>query len=138
MWVWASLPAAHTDIFQFIQKSVFDQNTCTVNWVPLTGGFDIHLVNCPIWGWNNSDKSIHSSLLSWRDRYLKKLKDKSQNSQSRRSSENHITDMKHIKYSDSSWTSYLCQSIWYVKGYNVHISSFWSCTSTLEMCIAVL
>ena len=30
-------------------------------------------------------KSIHSSLLSWRDRYLKKLKDKSQNAQSRRS-----------------------------------------------------
>ena len=33
------------------------------------------------------DKSIHSSLLSWRDRYLKKLKDKSQNTQSRRSGE---------------------------------------------------
>ena len=32
-------------------------------------------------------KSIHSSLLYWRDRYLKKLKDKSQNSQSRRSGE---------------------------------------------------
>ena len=32
-------------------------------------------------------KSIHSSLLSWRDRYLKKLKDKSQNAQSRRSGE---------------------------------------------------
>ena len=31
-----------------------------------------------------SAKSIHSSLLSWRDRYLKKLKDQSQNSQSRR------------------------------------------------------
>ena len=34
-----------------------------------------------------SAKSIHSSLLSWRDRYLKKLKDKSQNSQIRRSGE---------------------------------------------------
>ena len=34
-----------------------------------------------------SAKSIHSSFLSWRDRYLKKLKDKSQNSQSRRSGE---------------------------------------------------
>ena len=32
-----------------------------------------------------SARSIHSSLLSWRDRYLKKLKDQSQNSQSRRS-----------------------------------------------------
>ena len=31
-------------------------------------------------------KSIHSSLVSWRDRYLKKLKDQSQNSQSRSSS----------------------------------------------------
>ena len=34
-----------------------------------------------------SAKRIHLSLLSWRDRYLKKLKDQSQNSQSRRSSE---------------------------------------------------
>ena len=32
-------------------------------------------------------KSIHSSLLSWRDRYLKKLKYKIQNDQSRRSGE---------------------------------------------------
>ena len=32
-------------------------------------------------------KSIHSSLLSWRDRYLKKLKDRRQNAQSRRSGE---------------------------------------------------
>ena len=34
-----------------------------------------------------SAKSIHSSLLSWRDRYLKKLKDQIQNAQSRRSGE---------------------------------------------------
>ena len=34
-----------------------------------------------------SAKSIHSSLLSWRDRYLKKLKDQSQNYHIRRSSE---------------------------------------------------
>ena len=32
-------------------------------------------------------KSMHSSLQSWRDRYLKKLKDKSQNAQRRRSDE---------------------------------------------------
>ena len=32
-------------------------------------------------------KSIHSSLLSWRDRHLKKLKDQIQNAQSRRSGE---------------------------------------------------
>ena len=34
-----------------------------------------------------SYKSIHSSFLSWRDRYLKKLKDKSQIAQSRSSGE---------------------------------------------------
>ena len=34
-----------------------------------------------------SAKSIHSSFLSWRDRYLKKLKDQSQNAQIRRSGE---------------------------------------------------
>ena len=33
------------------------------------------------------DKSIYSLLLSWRDRYLKKMKDKSENNQSRRSGE---------------------------------------------------
>ena len=39
-----------------------------------------------------SAKSIHLFLISWRDRYLKKLKYQSQNSQNRRSSEksNHI------------------------------------------------
>ena len=30
---------------------------------------------------------IHSSLISWRDRYLEKLKDQSQNAQNRRSGE---------------------------------------------------
>ena len=34
-----------------------------------------------------SAKSIHSSLLSWRDRYLKNIKDQSQNDQSRSSGE---------------------------------------------------
>ena len=34
-----------------------------------------------------SAKIINSSLLSWRDRYLKKLKDQSQNAQNRRSGE---------------------------------------------------
>ena len=34
-----------------------------------------------------SAKSIHSSFLSWSNRYLKKLKDKSQNAQSRSSVE---------------------------------------------------
>ena len=46
-----------------------------------------------------SAKSIHSSLLSWRDRYLGKLKDKSQNSQSRRSGEkaHHICETYKIQ-----------------------------------------
>ena len=34
-----------------------------------------------------SDKIIHSALISWNDRYLEKIKYKSQNAQSRRSSE---------------------------------------------------
>ena len=33
------------------------------------------------------DKTMHSSLLLWSDRYLKKLKDKIQNAQNRRSGE---------------------------------------------------
>ena len=40
--VWAPLSAAHTDIFQYIQKSAFDYNTCTTNAVPLTGNCDRH------------------------------------------------------------------------------------------------
>ena len=41
-----------------------------------------------------SAKSIHSSLLSWRDRYLKRIKDQSQNAQSRRSGERaHILNL---------------------------------------------
>ena len=42
------------------------------------------------------------------------------------------------KYSDSMWASYLDQSVWYRKCRNVCISSVWSCTSTLEMCIAMM
>ena len=46
-----------------------------------------------------SDKSIHSSLTYWRDRYLKQFKDQSQNSQSRRSGEkeNHITNVRTLQ-----------------------------------------
>ena len=42
-------------------------------------------------------KGIHSSLLSWRDSYFKKLKDLIQNYQKRRSGGNQIAYMKHIK-----------------------------------------
>ena len=38
----APLSAAHIDTFQFIQKSVFDYNTCTANRSPLTGNWDVH------------------------------------------------------------------------------------------------
>ena len=40
--IWAPLSDAYISIFQFIQKFVFDHNTCTVNWVPLMGKFDSH------------------------------------------------------------------------------------------------
>ena len=54
---------------------------------------------------------VHSSLLSWRDRYLKKLKDQSQNNQNRRSGGKQVTYMKRIKYSHAPWESYLHQRI---------------------------
>ena len=38
----APLSAACIGMFQFIQKSVFDPNACTLNWVPLTGTVDVH------------------------------------------------------------------------------------------------
>ena len=38
----APLSADHIDIFQFIQKSVFDYNTCTKNGVPVMGNCDSH------------------------------------------------------------------------------------------------
>ena len=44
------------------------------------------------------DKSMHSSLLSWRDRYLKKLKDQSQNDKKKEGlGEKQTAYMKHIK-----------------------------------------
>ena len=50
-----------------------------------------------------SAESINSSFLYWRDRYLKKLKDKIQNYQSRRSGEKeHDTYMEHIKNCDTT------------------------------------
>ena len=52
----APLSSACIGMFQFIQKSIFDPNTCTLNWTPITGTVDVHWVNCPIWGWNNSLK----------------------------------------------------------------------------------
>ena len=36
------LSATCIGMFQFIQKSVFEPNTCTLNWVPLTGTNDVH------------------------------------------------------------------------------------------------
>ena len=40
--IWATLSAAHIDIFQFIHKIIFDYNICTANWVNLTGNCDSH------------------------------------------------------------------------------------------------
>ena len=50
----APLSSACIGMFQFIQKSIFDHNTCTLNLSQKTGTVDVHYVNCPIWGWNNS------------------------------------------------------------------------------------
>ena len=58
-----------------------------------------------------SAKSIHSSLISWRDSYLKNSKIKSKIIKAEGLVKNHITYMKHIKYRDATWASYLCQSI---------------------------
>ena len=62
-----------------------------------------------------SNKTIHSSLLSWRDRYLKKTKDKIQNAQNRRSGEklhqiyetykNTVMPHGHIIYAKASDTT---------------------------------
>ena len=38
----APLSAACIVLFQFIHKSVFDPNTCTLNGVPLMGTIDVH------------------------------------------------------------------------------------------------
>ena len=56
-------------------------------------------------------KSMHSSLLSWRDRYLKNSKIKSKILKTEGLVKTHTTYMKHIKYCDATWASYLCQSI---------------------------
>ena len=44
-----------------------------------------------------SAKIIHSSFLSWRDRYLKKLRIKAKTIEAEGLVKNHITYMKHIK-----------------------------------------
>ena len=36
------ISAVYIDILQFIQKSVFDYNICTENWVSLIDNFDNH------------------------------------------------------------------------------------------------
>ena len=56
-------------------------------------------------------KSIHSSLLYWRDRYLKNSKIKAKMCKTEGLVKNHITYMKHIKYIHAAWSSYLCQSV---------------------------
>ena len=57
----APISAACIGVFQFIQKSVFDPNTCTLNRFPLTGTVDVHYVNFPIWGWNNTPTKMEKS-----------------------------------------------------------------------------
>ena len=38
----AQLSSTFIGMFQFIQKSVFDSNICTLHRVPLTGTVDVH------------------------------------------------------------------------------------------------
>ena len=38
----APLPSTCIGMFQFMQKSVFDHNTCTLSLSPLTGAVDVH------------------------------------------------------------------------------------------------
>ena len=59
-----------------------------------------------------SAKIIHSSLLTWLDRYLKNSKIKAKILKAEGLVKNHVTYMKHMKkYSDATWASYLCQSV---------------------------
>ena len=39
---WGSFYGACIGIFRFIQKSVFDPNTCTIKWAPIMGFVDVH------------------------------------------------------------------------------------------------
>ena len=68
-------------ILHYVHCCHHNQNKCKHDARPC--------VVCECWIY---DKSIHSSFLSWRDRYLKKIKDQSQNPQNRRFGEkaNHI------------------------------------------------
>ena len=80
------------------------------------------------------DKSIHSSLLSWRDRYLKKLKDQSLNAQSRRSGEksHHIyttyknTVMPHGSHIYAT-ASYMANSTMCTYPQSEHSLPHWKC-----------
>ena len=56
-----------------------------------------------------SSKSIHSFFLSWRDSYLENSNIKAKMLKSEGLVKKHITYIKHIKYSDATWESYLCQ-----------------------------
>ena len=85
-----------------------------------------------------SDKSIHSSLLSWRDRYYKNSNIKAKILKTEGLGKKKITYMKHIKYSHATWASYLSYRIWYGKGKNLCVSTVRSWVTTLEMCIAML
>ena len=65
------------------------------------------------------EKSIYSSLLSWRDWYSKKSNIKAKIIKTESQTKTKIAYMKHIKYIHATWASYLCQGIFYGKGNNV-------------------
>ena len=79
-------------------------------------------------------KSINSSLLSWRDRYLKKLKDKIQNSQIIRSGENSHHIYETYKNTVMPHGSHICakasdmeKATMYTYPQSDHTISHWKC-----------
>ena len=96
----APLSSACIGVFQFIQKSVFDANTCTLNWAPITGTVDVHWVNFPIWGWNNSVWRYTSPHDATHDLMIVLQVDQSINQ-----SDNYIMTLHydHFNYSGLSW-----------------------------------
>ena len=56
-------------------------------------------------------KSIHLSLISWRDWYFKNSNNKSKIAKADGLGKNQIAYMKHIKYGHATWASYSCQRV---------------------------
>ena len=62
-----------------------------------------------------SSKSMHSSLLSWRDHYFKNSRISAKIIKTEGLGKSKFTYIQIIKYSHATWATYLCQSIRHVK-----------------------